>query len=130
MGLRTLATLCALAACALPAQAHGGLRARTLVKKNKRHDAFLFTKQTFKHKARFDTRYGMDFTMEVVHKTAYWGTITMGTPPQEFKVIFDTGSGNLILPSTECNMPGCNPHKKYDKSKSTTSSSVVNEKGE
>jgi hypothetical protein len=68
--------------------------------------------------------------MEVIHKTAYWGTITMGTPPQEFKVIFDTGSGNLILPSKDCNMAGCNPHKKYSPSDSSTAKTVTNEQGE
>merc|ERR1719453_540921 len=68
--------------------------------------------------------------MEVIHKTAYWGTITMGSPPQEFKVIFDTGSGNLILPSKDCNMAGCNPHKKYATKDSTSAASVTNEQGE
>jgi len=72
------------------------------------HEALLFTKQKMKHKSG---QKQMNY-MEVIHKTAYWGTITMGTPAQEFKVIFDTGSGNLILPSKECNMAGCNPHKK------------------
>merc|ERR1719321_1689981 len=67
---------------------------------------------------------------QVIHKTAYWGNIQMGTPPQDFKVIFDTGSGNLILPSKACNMAGCNPHKKYSPKDSSTASSVVNEKGE
>lgn len=67
---------------------------------------------------------------KIVHKTAYWGLVAMGTPPQLFKVIFDTGSGNLILPDSECQAPGCAPHKKYDKHKSSTSSSVTNEKGE
>jgi hypothetical protein len=68
--------------------------------------------------------------MEVIHKTAYWGTVTLGTPAQEFKVIFDTGSGNLILPAASCNMAGCNPHKKYSPADSTTAAAIVNERGE
>jgi len=68
--------------------------------------------------------------MEIVHKTAYWGTLKLGTPPQDFKVIFDTGSGNLILPAQSCNMAGCNPHHKYSPQQSTSAAPVVNEKGE
>jgi len=68
--------------------------------------------------------------MEVIHKTAYWGTIRLGTPPHDFKVIFDTGSGNLILPAKSCNMPGCDPHKKYSSQESTSAAAVTNEKGE
>merc|ERR1719421_1684720 len=98
------------------------------------HEALLFNKQTLKikHKAHHSAghRGTSKNAMEVIHKTAYWGTIKMGTPPQEFKVIFDTGSGNLILPSSKCNMPGCNPHKKYDPSTSSSQQSVVNENGE
>jgi cathepsin E len=90
------------------------------------HEALLFNKQTFRHR----TAQNLVSDMEVVHKTAYWGTIQVGTPPQEFSVIFDTGSGNLILPAKECQGPGCAPHKKYSVSDSTTASKVVNEKGE
>lgn len=54
----------------------------------------------------------------------------MGTPAQEFKVIFDTGSGNLILPSDKCGMAGCRPHKKYTPKDSSSAGTVVNEKGE
>lgn len=68
--------------------------------------------------------------MEVIHKTAYWGSVSMGTPPQEFRVIFDTGSGNLILPSTKCNTKGCNTHRKYAAANSSSASKVANEKGE
>merc|ERR1719399_1339444 len=64
-------------------------------------DALLFTRQTVHH--RMGHRSAL--AMEVVHKTAYWGTVNMGTPAQEFKVIFDTGSGNLILPAKTCDMP-------------------------
>jgi hypothetical protein len=66
----------------------------------------------------------------VVHKTAYWGKITVGEPAQEFTVIFDTGSGNLILPSKDCDGAGCAPHKKYDHSASSGATFVTNEQGE
>jgi hypothetical protein len=56
--------------------------------------------------------------------------MSLGTPPQPFKVIFDTGSGNLIIPSSQCTGGGCNPHRKYFKNASSTAVPVTNEKGE
>lgn len=52
-------------------------------------------------------------TLGIIHKTEYWGSVSMGEPAQNFKVIFDTGSGNLILPGKDCNSAACTEHKRY-----------------
>merc|ERR1719313_755274 len=95
-----------------------------------RHEALLFTRQTMKHRQRHSLRARTVEAMQRIHKTAYWGSVSLGTPPQPFKVIFDTGSGNLIIPSSDCNVPGCAPHKKYSHTSSSTAQAITNEKGE
>jgi len=40
-------------------------------------------------------------------KTSYSGVLNVGTPAQEFRVVFDTGSGNIVLPAAECKSEAC-----------------------
>lgn len=49
----------------------------------------------------------------------YYGSISLGTPEQKFDVIFDTGSSDLWVASSQCDS-SCGRHKKYDSTKSST----------
>jgi len=50
----------------------------------------------------------------VQHKSAYYGQINVGSPQaQPFDVVFDTGSGHLVLPSTMCKSQTCLDHRRY-----------------
>jgi len=64
------------------------------------------------------------FYDKVVHKTAYYGQVHVGTPKQSFTVVFDTGSGNLMLPSTFCNTRACTMHKRFQRKASTTAEDI------
>ncbi|NXF32490.1 PEPC protein, partial [Nyctibius bracteatus] len=54
----------------------------------------------------------------------YFGEISIGTPPQNFLVLFDTGSGNLWVPSTSCQTPACENHSRFNPSQSSTFSGI------
>jgi hypothetical protein len=55
----------------------------------------------------------------ISHKAAYSGSISVGGPkPQKFSVVFDTGSGHVILPSVACLSDTCRAHRRYNVSNS------------
>jgi hypothetical protein len=57
----------------------------------------------------------------VAHKTAYFGSIFVGAPsPQRFTVVFDTGSGHLLVPSVACGSPTCLKHRRYNREHSAS----------
>jgi len=60
----------------------------------------------------------------VYYRSAYFGTIHVGTPPVPFKVVFDTGSGHLILPSTYCQSETCRAHRRYRRVDSGTAKDI------
>ncbi|CAK9027507.1 unnamed protein product [Durusdinium trenchii] len=67
----------------------------------------------------------IDIINDVVHyKSAYYGTIMVGSPPRPFTVVFDTGSGHLILPSSYCHTDTCKVHRRYRRSSSATAKDI------
>ncbi|KAI9496796.1 aspartic peptidase domain-containing protein [Zychaea mexicana] len=53
--------------------------------------------------------------------SGYYGAISLGNPPQEFNVVFDTGSADLWVVSSKCTTVDiCYNHRKYITADSTT----------
>mmetsp|Transcript_37304 Transcript_37304/g.89716 ORF Transcript_37304/g.89716 Transcript_37304/m.89716 type:complete len:421 (-) Transcript_37304:280-1542(-) len=59
------------------------------------------------------------------HASEYYGRVAIGSPPQTFLVVFDTGSGNLLIPSKQCDDEACQSHQRYDAALSVTARQIA-----
>ncbi|KAF9141912.1 1,3-beta-glucanosyltransferase [Linnemannia schmuckeri] len=50
----------------------------------------------------------------------YYGTVAVGTPAQNIKVDFDTGSSDIWFPSSTCTTTACNKHNRFNSASSST----------
>ena len=53
------------------------------------------------------------------------GNVAVGTPSQTFRVIFDSGSGNLVLPAKTCQSAACKMHHGFQPRISLTSDQTI-----
>merc|ERR1719253_1056206 len=82
--------------------------------------SIVMKRQTYKSMEHFNG----ESESKVVHKTAYYGKVHIGSPKQPLTVVFDTGSGNLMVPSTYCRSHACTMHKRFDRKKSATAEDI------
>mmetsp|Transcript_17016 Transcript_17016/g.39718 ORF Transcript_17016/g.39718 Transcript_17016/m.39718 type:complete len:516 (+) Transcript_17016:103-1650(+) len=67
--------------------------------------------------------------VRAIHVSEYYGKVAVGKPPQYFDVVFDTGSGNIVLPTVKCQEEACQKHRQYQSRASTSAVQIAFEDG-
>lgn len=62
---------------------------------------------------------------KVSYKSTYFGTLSLGVDQsQVFSMVFDTGSSQVIVPSSKCTSQACVKHRRFDRGSSTSAMDI------
>ena len=98
---------------------------RTLSKNKDRFESLIKHQKSFPNAINFlserNSPQQKSMILENSYTTQYFGEISIGSPPQYFKLVFDTGSTDVWIPSKKCLFSlSCWNHNYYDSSLSST----------